>query len=633
MFPRHSPPSLGPAPFNSVSTMAEATPTAPYREDVPVHVHHPSPPAEGEAARQGALLVNHMLTKLKTFTSTLEEHHQRNLPAPSPSLSWRRHTTIIVGERAYPPAHRIHLREIDGSRAPNPVAIACSYPKEATLAKHMEMLFQERPSVLVVLANDSECDDRAGGYFRKDWTNETSGLQARSKRIDRQFDDDAKLAGVEHYELTLSLGDQPAVSIPVVYESAWPDATALNQERIKVLLNRIRAVEETDEEPDGARRKMMGHCKEGVGRTGQLIGTRALQDHGAAVRSTESLIMAMRLSRSQYMAFRPEQQAALAVTGVALHIPVVEKTRCALATALGHLGIACPQDLDHIPLRETLTAAGLVPSYVQTTATYALAVLELFEQEQVKRPMLIDVQKSGMTVCLMLYRTPASASCLNLVNGKSARFTAKQFLKKYPAEKFDNVRFALLLPSKEAHEVTLYCEMPLNEVHGHFLANAFKPKALALDDVYNFSTFLFDCDIPAYPTDHNVQDLADQPALIADMIGQAKNLMLEFKDNRIEGTPKIRWIFNQQINTAGGALNVARCTKEGKVDLIKFDDIDQLLKDLKAASTVTEDGTYDGLVTLMSNIRPPQSDEETDEGEEGMLSLNNDMHGHNRTAA
>jgi protein tyrosine phosphatase len=176
----------------------------------------------------------------------------------------------------------LHLRDYEGKMADPPLGISSPYPASEDLDLHLQMLLQEQPSVLAILAGDAEVADRAQGYFRMNGVTDnvivTSSLQESTRIGD--YD-------VEIHQLTLQKkGDQKAdgshestgdvVTTPVVYVGNWKDGTHMPADLMEQLQDLLDRVKKPDK--DGSRNRLpAAHCREGVGRAGQLLCARTIR--------------------------------------------------------------------------------------------------------------------------------------------------------------------------------------------------------------------------------------------------------------------------------------------------------------------------------------------------------------------
>lgn len=191
-------------------------------------------------------------------------------------------------------------------------SIACQYPLQAQLESHMQMLFDNRTPVLAVLASASEIDtpgNKMPDYFRQDGQ---YGQMKVKSTLHHSVDLGRGIqADVYHMTLSQPNSGKKGIVVPVVHVSNWPDKQAVGTD---VSDNLARLLEQTTQEKKdmytragssavGDDNKLLPviHCRAGVGRTGQVIGTMAMNDPRNGALSVEDVVGEMRQHRNGIM--------------------------------------------------------------------------------------------------------------------------------------------------------------------------------------------------------------------------------------------------------------------------------------------------------------------------------------------
>lgn len=214
------------------------------------------------------------------------------------------------------------------------VAIACQYPKPASLQDYFKMLVANRTPALVVLASDKDINPEKGvglpEYFRQD--NQYGDVSVTV--IDKG---EGKLADeLDYHDYLLHVTDQSQnikVTIPVIHVSNWPDLTASGNEGLKELAEHVNTVvdkkinfyKEKGSSAVNDENKLLPvvHCRAGVGRTGQLLATMELLKPESQ-QSLESIVRDMRTTRDGKMVQTPAQMQTLAVLAEQLNKPITD---------------------------------------------------------------------------------------------------------------------------------------------------------------------------------------------------------------------------------------------------------------------------------------------------------------------
>ncbi|HGJ5874614.1 MAG TPA: protein-tyrosine phosphatase family protein [Arsenophonus apicola] len=239
---------------------------------------------------------------------------------------WTAKATAVTAPNGQPlAANRVQI-------AGQNVAIACQYPKPASLQDYFKMLVANRTPALVVLASDKDINPQSGvglpEYFRKD--NQYGDVAVTV--IDKG---EGKLADeLDYHDYLLHVTDEGQnikVTIPVIHVSNWPDLTASGNEGLKELAEHVNTVvdkkinfyKEKGSSAINDENKLLPvmHCRAGVGRTGQLLATMELLKPESQ-QSLESIVRDMRTTRDRKMVQTPEQMQTLAVLAEQLNKPI-----------------------------------------------------------------------------------------------------------------------------------------------------------------------------------------------------------------------------------------------------------------------------------------------------------------------
>lgn len=508
-------------------------------------------------------------SRLATLGNSLHPDRFKGAPAELPTLDWSAHTAISVdGQECR--AHRILFRDRFGNFGPRPVAAACAYPEATAIERHLKMLFQERPSVLVVLARDDERRTGARGYYRPGRTFPTGAarsddaLTVTSRATGEYKGENGYSMDVAHFEMTLTRrlnGRVVDVTIPVVHMGSWPDETALDQERLKLLLNEIRRVEQHAPH-EGAERCMMVHCKEGVGRTGQLIGTRIMQDYGNRhVFSVEGIIRAMRQSRSIHMAYAPAQQRALVEAGAELGIAPLEPEGTNLASVLDHIGIPRVFGMDDYRFCDVIETLRMHAASIRTDTAAAAGAFDSIAGHSC--PLLITASKDDGVVSQVLWSTPNSENGKNLGDGDIDPRHPRAYLQAQAgAANIDTIALTLLKPGKDIGMLALYSGLPLARFQCDLLGPGGADKLKESQEIEGFCAWVEKNDIEAYQIDMTVSTFAEALPRVWQQLHQSSSAMVEFRDHSIEGVSITRLVLGRGEQPG----IVARfCTDEGDI--------------------------------------------------------------------
>lgn len=197
-------------------------------------------------------------------------------------------------------------------------SIACQYPLESQLEQHLQMLFDNRTPVLAVLASEEEIlvpKNKMPDYFRQDGS--YGAMNVRSK-----LSESIEISNgihVDIYKMTLTQRDsgRKGIVIPVVHVRNWPDKQALNADIVsnistlieKNMREKVAMYINAGSSAVGDCNKLLPvvHCRAGVGRTGLVIGSMAMNEQTNSHLSLEDVVAEMRLNRNGVMVQTADQ--------------------------------------------------------------------------------------------------------------------------------------------------------------------------------------------------------------------------------------------------------------------------------------------------------------------------------------
>lgn len=197
-------------------------------------------------------------------------------------------------------------------------SIACQYPLESQLEKHLHMLFDNRTPVLAVLASDEEISERKNkmpDYFRQSGSYGAMNVQSKLSEC-------IELSNgiyVDIYQMKLTQRDsgRKGITIPVIHIRNWPDKQTLSMDNVnevssliaKNMRDKVAMYVKSGSSAVGDVNKLLPvvHCRAGVGRTGLIIGSLAMNEKANVHLSLEDVIAEMRLSRNGLMVQTSDQ--------------------------------------------------------------------------------------------------------------------------------------------------------------------------------------------------------------------------------------------------------------------------------------------------------------------------------------
>ncbi|MFW0039043.1 MAG: protein-tyrosine phosphatase family protein [Arsenophonus endosymbiont of Dermacentor nuttalli] len=224
------------------------------------------------------------------------------------------------GDEVLLPANRIQINQKE-------VAIACQYPTLESLENYFKMLVANKTPALVVLASDKEIGTKLPKYFSQagnygDVSVEVSHVAERELADGLRYRD---------YELKLKInninnkGAISQVTIPVTHVYNWSDRTASSNKGLIALAEHVNMLTEDSRNTHNDNSLLpVIHCRAGVGRTGQFIGTMELLK-AESQQSLESIVRDMRTTRAPQMVQRPEQMQTMAVLAAELNKSILDE--------------------------------------------------------------------------------------------------------------------------------------------------------------------------------------------------------------------------------------------------------------------------------------------------------------------
>ncbi|HGJ5877374.1 MAG TPA: protein-tyrosine phosphatase family protein [Arsenophonus sp.] len=227
------------------------------------------------------------------------------------------------GDGVLLPANRIQINQKE-------VAIACQYPTPKSLENYFKMLVANKTPVLVILASDQDIGTKLPKYFSQTGKYGDVSVEV-SHGAERGLDDRLRY---RDYTLNLKINNinnsknEGAISqatIPVIHVYNWPDLTASSNKGLIALAKHVNMVTENSRNTHNDNNLLpVIHCRAGVGRTGQLIGTMELLK-AESQQSLESIVRDMRTTRAPQMVQTPEQMQTLAVLAAELNKSILDE--------------------------------------------------------------------------------------------------------------------------------------------------------------------------------------------------------------------------------------------------------------------------------------------------------------------
>ncbi|MGN7915778.1 protein-tyrosine phosphatase family protein [Enterobacter sp. 22466] len=191
---------------------------------------------------------------------------------------------------------------IDG----NKIAMRSQFPTNEGMAKHFEMMLQQKVGVLVVLSSmDDIAKYNLPEYYKKNQSYDGVSVTCK-KKVDKNVNGDSRMAvtGVgslelNHYRMNIRKGEDE-LNTSVIHVRNWPDRTSPSPEELKGLACLVtKKVEEKYAENQGVCQQPFIHCNAGAGRTGMLTGALALLNN--EVISVEQAVLDMRETGTRRM--------------------------------------------------------------------------------------------------------------------------------------------------------------------------------------------------------------------------------------------------------------------------------------------------------------------------------------------
>lgn len=537
-----------------------------------------------------------LVEKLDYFARQLNADYRKG-SGPQRQFNWRPETAIMVDGKPSG-AYHMHLGTAEGKRAGTAVAICSPYPKMVNLEAYLDMLFQEQPAVLVILASDAEIHDanlreppgekQAAGYFRA--PPDTENLHCSSQAL-ASWGTLEKPAEIEHYMMSLQqktqagVHDPSVVRVPVVCINSCPDGEAIPDELMSRIEEIVRSVEMTAE-AGAPERLRASHCKEGFGRAGQFTASFILPQHHQEIISVEDLVRALRQSRGKDALFQPSQQIAVARSAAQFNIqPLSDNHRGATSADLAFLGIA---GLPEIVGSDVVNVMPALKSDLYTFGIdreHAPALLKQVEEN--RGPFILEGMKNGRTVTRMLWNG-------NDENGRDLnscmprQLSAQAFIQQHvdnPGH-VDGMKLTVMPPSQELGDMALFAAQPASALQEKLLQTLLaSEESIATDNVADMGRFLSLHGVEAHATRCDIAMLLQHRTVLEAALRQSDNFTIEFADHRVEGAPLVRVNVRSMADMQAGQLECRFYQPPGgekTIDLGSFDELaEQVLAGLQ----------------------------------------------------
>lgn len=537
----------------------------------------------------------------------------RSLPVRSMDLSHE--TEVFVGDEPVN-ANHLYYEDAYGRRYNTPAATVCAYPKTPEeLDRHVKMIKQLRPGIVVILAQDKDVTGEAAGYFKKDGATIHGDLRMSSELkehmpVSPEYGLDMKL-----YELTIddnpgspansaghpghaSPSEEEALKVPVIHLTNLVDGYHLEPEKMDEFIHQICSKMCMDGD-DGENRAPLFHCKEGLGRAGQAAAHYMMQDRPDLIRSTESLIHGVRRQRSPAMLYSPGQINALAAKGKALGIPeFVEDQEFALGHVLARLGIdiqAVPIIPDSDPV-DFLEALEFNFREFEGTPDEVLARLQKAADQDCAILLEHDFNGSNAQV---LWTHPEAELGMIVSRGGAVKATPEAYLVGTQASGNleHNVRLTTLAPSQGISAAASYCCRHPGEMQSLLLGHVMDDEKVSFGTIAEIGDFLRQHDESAHALDIGIDTMLARTATIRRELGSSSRFMLEFGDTCDPGARLHRLVFRQGLNDEDGACRAIHFASDGSVGYLEFSSFEDIVAMAEGLSR-REDGQENTLSIL-----------------------------------
>lgn len=269
------------------------------------------------------------LSHVKPETRSLWEEldHIRNarptevLPHKPSRDRWETIPTAAATNLSRPGHYELNANEIRIHR--QPVAIASQYPDSAQVEQYLDCMLDKKTPVLVVLASQAEVDfpdyDMPDYFARSQQYKHLSTLVLPHTRNGNIALDDKIQA--QRYRMIIKRPEGNTLNaheVEVIHVKNWKDRTALSAKGTEQLSKLISAIADKK----ASHSPPWIHCRAGVGRTGQVIGSMAIRDHAQLQRSVLEIVRAMRQSRNTELVQTPEQLDTLVTLAKQHKVPL-----------------------------------------------------------------------------------------------------------------------------------------------------------------------------------------------------------------------------------------------------------------------------------------------------------------------
>lgn len=546
---------------------------------------------------------------------------------PLPCLDMRSHTDIFVDEFAVNANHPF-LQNRNGTLTGAPVASVCAYPKtQEELDLHVRMLRQLSPSILVVLAQDSDVTGETSGYFKQPGVTIHGDLRMSSSLqenlpasqdcpLDMQVHEMCienhaghgadGAAAHEAHEAQADAADQ-AVRIPVLHLSNLVDGHYLSPRQMDTLIRHVCSRERTGSErnADGDEPVPLFHCKEGLGRAGQSAAHYMMHKWPDRVKSTESLIQSLRRQRSPAMLYSPGQINALAAWGKKLGIPeLVEQQPMSLGKMLYRLGIE-NDDIEVLPddrLPDVLRA--LKFSDDESEGPLELVLSRLREIEKEEWPVMLEHDFNG-EIAQILWPHPQADRGIVLYEDRLIGATPEEYLLGSESNGVlpPSLRLTTYTPSRNLKAAAAYCDMPTRAMQGLLLENVMDDEKVSLSTAGGLGEFLQGHGERACTVDLGIDTVMEQAETIREELLNSAKFLLEFGDTCDPRAPLHRLVFRNGLEKTDERYHAIHFLPDGDTELLNFRSVEDVLSMVEENSW-RDDGQVNTL-SIMSDEKLP----------------------------